>query len=192
MLKTHLFYIVLIVGGVISFRVWLQEHDARVKADETVKQEELIVKQQETAVAYLQTQIAATQTQAAQKVQAVQQVVKKATTPQEVVKTLPTLTDLPLAPRPVSDSPTAVEVEAQPLIELAGELKTAEVKLDACQQVSDLQVKQLAAKDAVIEAKDTEVKALKKKPRLFKRLLNVGKAVGVGVGIGLLISTHHL
>src|SRR5579859_585385 len=123
--KTHLFYIILIVGGVFAFHVWLQEHDARVAADN-------VVKQQESQVKNLQAEIAATQAQAALKVSEVQKVVKKATTPLEVVTTLPSLTNLPLNARPVS--PTQVEVDAEPLVQLAGAAKVAEVQLVACQQ----------------------------------------------------------
>lgn len=170
--KTHLFYLVLIAIGVISARAWLQEHDARVAADN-------VVKQQQAEVANLQSQIAATQAQAEQRVNQITQIVKKATTPSGVVKTLPTLTPLPLNPQPVS--PTQVEVDAEPLVQLAGEAKTAEVQLQACQQVSDLKDKQLAAKD-------TEIVALKKKPRFLKRVTDVAKAVGIGVAIGIIIA----
>lgn len=170
--RTHMFYIILIVGGVFAFHVWLQEHDARVAADN-------VVKQQETVVANLTTQIAATQAQAAVKVNEVKRVVKKATTPSEVVTVLPQLTNLPLNARPVS--PTQVEVDAEPLVQLAGEAKVAEVQLAACQQVSVL-------KDQQIVAKDAEIVALKKKPRFLTRVKHVAEAVGVGIAIGFVLA----
>lgn len=170
---THLFYIILIVVGAFSLRVWLQEHDARIAADN-------VAKQQEVLVADLKQQIEATQVQAAQKVQVIKQVVQKAITPIEVAHAIPTLTDLPLNTQPVPNDPIRVEVDALPLMQLAGEAKEAEVQLAACQQVSELKDKQLAAKDV-------EIVALKKKPRFLTRIKNVAEAVGVGVAIGFLL-----
>lgn len=173
--KTHLFYIILIVGGAIAFRVWLQEHDARIAADN-------VAKQQEVLVAGLKQQIEATQVQAAQQVKVVKQVVAKASTSSDVVAILPTLTPFPLNTRPVPTSPLDVQVEALPLLQLAGDDKETHIELEACQQVGELKDKQLTAKDV-------EITALKKKPGFFRRVVGVAKAVGVGVGIGLLL-TH--
>jgi hypothetical protein len=169
----HLFYIILIVGGVFAFHVWLQEHDARIAADN-------VVKQQIAVVTELKAEIATTQAQAAQKVQVVKQVVAKATTPSEIVAALPKLTPLPLNTRPVPDSPIDVEVAALPLLQLAGDDKETHIQLEACQQVGDLKDKQLAAKDV-------EITALKKKPRFFTRVKHVAEAVGIGIGIGVLL-----
>jgi len=169
----HLFYIILFVGGVVSFRVWLQEHDARVAADN-------VAKQQEVLVADLKQQIEATQTQAAQKVLVIKQVVQKAQTPTQVAAAIPSLTDLPLNAQPVPSDPVKLEVDALPLLQLAGDDKEANINLAACQQVNGL-------KDQQLVAKDTEITALKKKPRFITRIKGVAEAVGVGVAIGLLL-----
>jgi hypothetical protein len=174
--KTHLFYIVLIAVGFVAFHSWLQEHDARVAADNTVKQ-------QEAQVADLKQQIEAAQQQAAQKVRVVTKVVHDAVTPTQVVAAIPSLTGLPLAAREIPGDSVNVAVAAQPLIQLAGEDKTALIQLEGCQQVDTLKDKQLVAKDV-------EIAALKKKPSFWKRVTGTAKAVGVGVGIGLLLSTH--
>lgn len=158
--KTHLFYIILIVGGVVSFRVWLQEHDARVAADAAVKQ--------------LQTQVVTVQAQAAQKVEVVKQVVTKATTPTAVAAVLPSLTNLPLAPEPVLGDPTALQVEAVPLVQLAGDDKETHIQLEACQQVNDL--------------KDKQIGELKKKPKFLSRVKHVAEAVGVGIAVGFILA----
>jgi hypothetical protein len=71
-----------------------------------------------------------------------------------------------------------VEVAAAPLMQLVGELKTSQIELGACQQVSGL-------KDQQLVAKDVEIVALKKKPRFIKRIENVAIAVGAGIGIGV-------
>ena len=96
-----------------------------------------------------------------------------AVTPSQVVAAIPTLTDVPLATREITGNPVDVEVAAQPLMQLVGELKTAQIELGACQQVSGL--------------KDQQIVALKKKPKFFTRLKHVAEAVGVGVGIGLCV-----
>lgn len=172
----HLFYIVLIAVGVISFRVWLSEHDARVQADNTVKQ-------QQAVVAGLQQQIVAVQAQATQKVQVVTKVVHDAVTPSQVVQSLPqvdTKIAADLSARVAPDNPVAVEVNAQPLMQLVGDLKTSQIELGACQQTVTL-------KDQQLQAKDVEIVALKKKPKLLKRIGHVFEAVGVGIGIGVLL-----
>jgi ribosomal protein L11 len=174
--KTHIFYIVLIAVGLIAFRSWLQEHDARQAADNTVKQ-------QEAQVADLKQQIVTANQQAAQKVQVVTKIVHDAVTPSQVVAAIPSLTNVPLNTREVPGNPTDVLVAAQPLIQLAGDDKAAHIQLEACQQVG-------ALKDQQLTAKDVEIAALKKKPSFWKRVLGTAKAVGVGVGIGLLLSTH--
>jgi nicotinamide riboside kinase len=174
--KTHLFYIVLIAVGLIAFRSWLQEHDARLKADDTVKQQEIVV-------ADLKQQIVIANQQAAQKVQVITKVVHDAVTPTQVVAAIPSLTSLPLEAREIPDDPVNVAVAAQPLIQLAGDDKACHIQLDACQQVASL-------KDQQLKAKDVEIVALKKKPGFWKRVSGKLKVVGIGVGIGLLLSTH--
>lgn len=160
--KTHLFYIILIMLGAVSFHVWLSEHDARVAADNKVIQ--------------LQQQATNIQQQTTQKVQVVTRVVRDAVTPSQVVAAIPTLTTIPVDAREIPGNKIDLVVAAKPLMQVVGDLKTAQIELDACQQVNTL--------------KDAEVAALKKKPRMIKRFAGVMKAVGVGVGIGLLLSTH--
>lgn len=172
--RTHIFYLVLIAGAVFGAHVWLQEHDARVKADS-------VIKQQEVLVATLQEQITANDAQAAAKVKTVVKIVHDAVTPAQVVQVAPTLTDVPLHTRLATDNPSQVSIDALPFVALLGQAKVDAVNLAAC--TVDLK----AEKDIVV-AKDTEIVALKKKPNFFKRVLGVAKAVGVGVGIGVLLS----
>lgn len=172
-LKTHVFYVAMILGGIGFSGAWLQEHDLRLAADYAVKE-------QQATVASLKSQIATTQQQAAQKVQVVTRVVHDAVTPSQVVAAIPSVSSLPLATRVVPNDPVDVEVAAQPLMQLAGEAKTNGIELQACQEVSGLKDKQLAAKD-------TEIAALKKKPKFLTRLKNYAEAIGAGVVIGALL-----
>jgi|SRR6185369_8652647 len=174
--KTHVFYIVLITVGWVAFHSWLQEHDARLAADSTIKQ-------QEAQVADLKQQIVTAQQQAAQKVQVITKVVHDVKTPADAVLAIPKLTNVPLDVRQAVDNPAQVSVAAIPLVTLLGEAQTDKINLAACQQVG-------ALKDQQLTAKDTEIAALKKKPSFWKRVTGTAKAVGIGVGIGLLLSSH--
>ena len=112
--------------------------------------------------------------------QVITKVVHDAQTPTQVVAAIPDLTNIPLQARVAPDNPADVEVAAQPLMQLVGELKTSQVQLGACQQTDGL-------KDQQIVDLQTTIKALKKKPGFFHRVASVAKAVGVGIGIGVLI-----
>jgi hypothetical protein len=105
----------LIVGGVISFRVWLSEHDARVLAESTVRDKQ-------AQVVSLQKQIDAIPAQTAAKVQVVTKVVHDAVTPSQVVAAIPDLTQIPLQARVSPVDSVSVEVAAQPLMQLVGRI----------------------------------------------------------------------
>lgn len=164
--KTHIFYIILIVMGFIAFRSWLVEHDTRLQA-------EGIVKQQEAKVADLQQQIVSVNAAATQKVQIVTKIVHDAQTPSQVVQAIPQLTTVPLNARVSPDNPAQVAVDALPLVQVLGQCRQDAIQLSACQQTS-------ALKDEQLQAKDVEIKALKKKPSFWARIKSHGKAAILG------------
>lgn len=169
--KTHLFYIILIAVGVVSFRVWLSEHDARIAADNAVKKALFINEG-------LQKQIDAIPAQLHAQVQVVTKVVHDAITPSQVVAAIPSLTDIPLATRAIPGNQVDVEVAAQPLMQLVGELKTSQIELGGCQQGSVLKDQQIVQLQVAVKAS---------KPKFMARLKHVAEAVGVGVMIGMLL-----
>jgi len=171
--KTHLTYIVIILIGLIAFRSWLAEHDARQAADAVVKTEQ-------TQIAGLQQQIVAVNAAADQKVQIVTKVIHDAKTPAQVVAVVPQLTEVPLNTRVAPDNPAQVSVDALPFLGLLGQAKEDAINLKACQDTTVL-------KDQQLQAKDIEIAALKKKPNFWHRMLGTAKAVGVGIGIGAVI-----
>lgn len=162
MVKTHLGYVALIAVLLIFAHVWLSEHDARVLAENSIKS--------------LQTQIKTNDAAAVAKVQVVTKTVHEASTPAKVVAAVPQLTDAPLNSRLAVDNPSQVSVDATAFIAVLGQAKEDSINLTACR--SDLK----SESDMVV--------ALKKKPKFVHRVLSVAKVVGVGVGIGLLISGH--
>lgn len=173
-IKTHLFYIVLIVVGVIAFRSWSQEHDARILAEQQIKQSDAQVKT-------LQQQITTTTAQATQKALKVTQIVKAAKTPAQQIAAVPQLTDIPLNARPIAslspDGPAQVAVDLAPLVQELGQCKTAAINLGACTTNYN------SCQD-IVKLRDGEIATLKKKPNFWHRVATVAKDVGIGIGIG--------
>lgn len=165
--KTHLFYIILIVMGLIAFRSWLSEHDQRMLADQAVKQADEKVKD-------LQQQIVAVNAAAAQKVQTVVKIVHDAQTPSQVVQAIPQLTDAPLNARVAPDNPSQVSVDAAPFVQLLGQCKQDNINLGACTQNYN-------TCQQIVKERDTEIVALKKKPSFWANIKSHGKAAAIGI-----------
>lgn len=173
---SHLVWVIAIAVALVLGHSYVVEHDARLLADAQIKVSEANIKN-------LTDQIAATNAAAAQKVQIITKIVHDVATPTQAVAAIPQLTDVPLNPRVAPDNPAQVSVDALPLVNLLGQAKIDKTNLDACQ--SDLK-----NTEAIADAKQTEIVALKKKPAFWKRVTGVAKAVGIGVGIGLLLGGH--
>lgn len=163
-LKTHLFYVVLIVVGLICGRVWLQEHDARVLAEQQIKVSEATVKT-------LQAQIVDTQAQADKTIATIKAKVIIVKTPAQAIAAIPEVSSLPLNSRPAPDG--GVTVDAVPLFQELAQCKEDAVQLNACTVESK-------KKDEIIGQKDLEITALKKKPGFWTRLKGQGKAAIFG------------
>lgn len=175
---THLVWIVAVAVGLLAGRIALQEHDARVLADATVKADQ-------ANIVTLQQHIAATDAAAAQKVQTVVKIVHDVTTPAQAIPAIPQLTDVPLNSRPSVDNPAQVSVDAVPLVQLLGQCKEDSVNLTKCQ--SDL-----TDQKAIDAKKDDEIKALKKKPSFTHRLKKDLEFAGICIGIGAALVGLHL
>ena len=174
---THLTYIALIAIGAVGIRAYIQEHDQRILAEAAIKTSEAQVKD-------LQAQIVAVNAAAAQKVQTIVKVVHDAATPAQAIAAIPQVSNAPLNPEVVPTEPAKVSVDALPLLQELAQGKEDHIALEACQQTSALKDQQLAAKSS-------EVAALKKKPSFWHRVAGTLKAVGVGVGIGVVLGATH-
>lgn len=175
--KTHLTYIVIILIGLIAFRSWLAEHDARAAS-------EMVVKAEQTQIADLQQQIQAINADTAQKVQVVTKVIHDlgpTPTPAQVIAAVPQLTEVPLNTRAAPDNPVQVSVDALPFVNLLAQAKEDAINLKACTDTSAIKSQQLAAKDI-------EIAVLRKKPNFWHRVIGTAKAVGVGIGIGAILA----
>jgi hypothetical protein len=167
----HLFYIILIVGGVVGFRLWLSEHDQRVAIENKVKANDQLVKS-------LQDGIASRDALLAKQNQVVVKVVHDVQTTTQAVAAVPQLVTpqqaVDLKPTVSTTDPNAVEVQAKPFIALLGDYKIVQQENATCQ--ADL------ADEKKIEAADQDtIKELKKKPKFWARMKSHGKVAIIGM-----------
>lgn len=173
----HVFFIALLIAGIMLGRSWLAEHDARLTADSAVKtaQTEIATLQQQqvTATQAAKVQVIALQSQAA--------AVK--TAPQAIAA-LPTVSaDLHAETIPAEalpDAPQKVAVDAVPLYQQLNECKQTAVNLNACEI-------NLGFEKQINADKDTEISALKAKPGFWHRVKTTAITVGIGVAVGYVL-----
>lgn len=172
-LTKHAFAVAIAVCVVFAGRVWLQEHDARLTADQTVKAAQVQIdglqKQKDTVEATASAAIAALKKQAA-----------AVRTPAQAIPEIPKVAARDLQPEALPNAPDKVAVQAVPLYQELNECKQDTADLAACSAKLDIQEK-------ITAEKDTQITALKQKPGFFHRL---GRAVkttacaGIGGGLG--------
>lgn len=198
----HSLWIVVIVALLTGCFVWLQEHDARLKAEASVKQSEATIAtlQQQIvsnnqAVASLQAQITANDAVAKQQIASLVALASNVKTTPQAVAAIPQI-DPNI--KPVAQSNGDMTIPAPQVIPLFQDLaqgKQDAVALVACQK--DLATEQqivtktqanVTAEKAISAQKDQEIAVLKKKPSFWHRVAVVAKAVGVGIGIGVLVA----
>ena len=172
-LQTHILYVVIIIVGMIAFKCWLNEHDARLAAAQAEKVAE-------ANVAALRSQIAASDAAAKAKIVVLKEKAAQVKTPEQAIAAIPDVSTLPLH---TQAAPTAgfVEVDALALYTELNQCQQDKVSLDACQSAR-------TADEKIIAQKDDEVAALKKKPSFFKRLGGALKILGIGIGIGFVLA----
>ena len=174
--SAHLLIVVLALVGVLLFRSFMAEHDARLQADAAVKTAQ-------TAIAGLQAQQQTVTKQAAAQVIVLKQEAAAVTTPAQAVVALQTpKADIsaevaPLAVQGLPDAPSRVSVSALPFFQELTTCKADAVNLGACTTKLDLQGK-------IDEQKDVEITALKKKPGFWNRVKTTAIDVGIGVAVG--------
>lgn len=171
--KTHLFYIVLILVGLVGFRAWSSEHDRAVKAD-------ALVSASESRVKALEDEVTAVKAAAARQVQVI---VKERDAIKTPVQALPVVDafDPALKPRILPENPSQVSVDAVTLAKDLEACRIDRVNLGAC-------TKELELKDREIVEKTDQVTQLKKKPRLFKRFTDGLKSGAVWTAVGITIA----
>jgi cytoskeletal protein RodZ len=164
-LGTHLFYIVVIAIALVFGRAWLQEHDARLLAEEQIKKSEQQVED-------LQKQIASNDAAAAKQVASVRALQQKTKTPEQAIAAIPSLSDVPINTR-IGPTPGTAIVDIMPLFEDLAHCKEDAVELQACQV-------DYKAETAIAAHKDEQIVALQKKPRFWKRVISSLKTAAIG------------
>jgi hypothetical protein len=181
MTKTIELWIVAVVAVLIALGgyAWITEHDARIRADATVKAsaEKITALQQDKAAVQRTTDAAVT---------VIQHRAAQVKTPAQAIAAMPTVSNAPLNARPLPDMPQAVAVDAVPLFQELAACRVTDAKLEGCTE--------LRAKDAGITAeKDTQIKALKSKGSFWQRAKQTAEvlAVGAAVAIVAVVATGH-
>lgn len=163
---------VLICAGLVVLAVvsvtWVREHDARILAEQTVKESA-------ARVATLEQQSAASVKDTQAKVVIIQQKAAEVKTPAQAIAALPDVSTLPLNARPLPDAPSAVQVDAVPLYQQLSLCKAQSVELDGCKQ-------QLGIAGQVSAEKDTQIKALAQRKTFWRRLGKGAKVIGCSAG----------
>lgn len=169
-LSTHVGYLVVIGVVLLAGRLWLQEHDARLRADAQVKAAQSTIdtlKQQQTEVSNAaKSQVIVLQKEAAA-VQTPAQAVKALAAPVPELQPV----SAPLNTEVLPDAPDRVSVEALPLYQTLNSCKQDAINLGACSKELDFQ-------NQIDAQKDVQITALKKKPGFFHRLGRAAKIIG--------------
>ena len=175
-LVSHLVWVVAIAVGLVIGRIALQEHDEKVLAEASIKASQ-------TTIATLQQQVKDRDAQLAQKVQVITKVVHDlgpAPTTGQIVAAVPQLTDAPLNARTIPGDAVNISVAAFPLVQVLQQAATDHLALGACQG-------DLKDQKSIDAQKDSQIAALRKKPKFLDRVKHIAEAVGVGIAIGVLL-----
>lgn len=159
----------LCVALVAAGKSWLDEHDARLLAEQTIKASDALLvnlqKQKDAADAAGKSAVAALQKAAAQ--------VK---TPAQAVAAMPTVTDVPLNLRAVPELPAVVQVDAMGLYKNLEKCKETETALASCQV-------QLSLAGKIQDTQKVEVDALKHPVGFWHRLKSNAEMIGITAAV---------
>lgn len=177
-LKTHVFYVALLLVLLVAGRSWLLEHDARLLSDQQAKISD-------SRVQALYQQIEANKAAAHAAIDTLQKQAAAVKTASQAIIAIPDVSTLSLNSRPLPDNPNQVAVDAIPLYQTLNQCKQDAVELNACKANAKLTTEQLTEKD-------TEIKALKKPKKFWSRVGSTLKTGGVGVILGIAIKAALL
>ena len=169
----HLEALVIASALVLGGHFYLTEHDARVKADATVKAAQ-------TTIDTLQKTQTAVQQTAAREVIVLQKeaaTVKTAPQAEAALKADTAVTAALPSMEVVPDAPGKVEVDAVELFKGVNKCEIDAVNVGAC-------TKELDIEKQITTQKDTEIVALKKKPSFWHRAKDTAITLGIGAAIG--------
>jgi len=173
---SHLIWVVAIAVALVLGNITLKEHDARVVAEASIKVSQ-------ANIAALQQQITDRDAQLAQKVTVITKVVHDlgpAPTTGQIVAAVPQLTQVPLNARTIPGDAVNISVAAFPLVQVLQQAAIDHAANLTCQG-------DLTDQKAISAQKDTQIAALRKKPKFLDRVKHVAEAVAAGIAIGVLL-----
>jgi hypothetical protein len=173
---SHLIWIIAVAIALVGFHSWKLEHDDKL----AIKQAEAVA---EVQVKNLQQQIRDRDAESAQKVQTIVKVVHDVKTPEQAAQALPQVVTVPL-PAPVETQPNGSwlvpQADVLPVFQ-----QLADDKI--CREQLTTTTKDLVDTKAIVVARDTEIKTLKKPRGFWGHVKDTAKDVGIGVGIGFML-----
>jgi hypothetical protein len=187
-----------VVGG----RMWLEEHDARLRAEESSKAQQAVQADARAEIAAIQKQMADRDAAYQAQLQTLNTKFSQAASPDQIAQLVTQLMGLKqpiqiLTPAPTAQNPNPQPVAQVPLVDApqakaylqdCEECKAARVKLQA--DVADRE-QQMAAAQKQIDSLKTERDTWEKTAKGGTKLQRIGRAmkwIGVGVVVGLAAS----
>jgi hypothetical protein len=176
----HIFYLVIILMLCFGGHEFIQEHDARMAAENQIKISQVTITD-------LQQQIVARDKQATAAQKVIVKVIHDVQTPAQAVSALPAVVTEPL-PAPVTSNTSGdMIIPAADVVQIFDQL--GDDKL--CRSELVTASADLADTQAIVVQQTTEIKALKKKPSFWKRVKHDAKLIGIGTAIGGLVVLIH-
>lgn len=194
---------VLALGSYVGVHSWIEEHDARVRAEVTLAKDEQVVKglqdqivQNNQQVQVLQQQMEQRDSQNAQVIAQLVKAKQQAVTPPQQVQVLNTEAKLPdpITSIPGTSDWRLPERDVQPLFGAVSDGLVAVANLTTCtadltdqKNISATKDKTITADVGIIAQKDDEIKVLKKPKGFWSRVKTTMKEIGIGFGIGVAV-----
>jgi hypothetical protein len=174
---SHLIWVIGVSIAVVAFYSWKAEYSARLQAEAQIKVSEAQVRT-------LQQSIADRDKQTQQQVAPIVRIIHDVQTPAQAVAALPKVLDLPTPVIPQANN--AVLIPAPDIVPIF----TAVADDKVCRALLGTSQQDLTDTRGIVKQKDDEITALKKPQGFWKRVGGTMKAVGVGIGIGIVLGTH--
>jgi hypothetical protein len=165
----HVLYLSLFAVSLLIGSVFLREHDERIISEANYKSAQ-------DAIHSLQEQKKTSDDTFTRQTNAIHTAALRVHTPQQAIRAIPDVTNLPF--RSIG---TSVSVEAVPFYQAMAACKEQYVQLQQCQSDLGFEYK-------ISGEQQKQIIILKKKPKFMHRVLSVVKYVAIGMGVGLLIA----
>lgn len=187
----HLFYLIIIAIGVIAFRSWLQEHDARLAVDAENRASQQRVVQLQQDITAINAQVAQINAAKDAQIAELKKAATRVTTSAQAIQELPSVANLhgyQTMPQPVPDKPDQITVLALPYYQQLNACQQDLVARTACEAVAGKKDEQLAKDVEIIAEKDKQIANLQRRPSFWKRLGGELKRGTLWTSVGIVVA----